>query len=501
MSPDTGLIELQLRLPCNHVVGSGCITTWLKENNSCPLCRLEFFQPEPRGTHGNGIAEGLEHEVQVDEDGDEDDNDRLRLLKSLCLDYCIQLALYLKTINIAETIFPKLLRLYPFSESVSNVYDRSTVEVVALGIYIASCNTGHPRSPREICNVEDKNGDRIRDSLGIHGDRIRELYGIIYERREELVDIHIRPFLERGEARWPSFDDQEMSDDEIECGRDLRDMRNRLAQDCTDLHLDFPIDALSQNIAGNLIHAGFRKLSHPDGSSYVHPSETAFVSVYIASHLVGQPVSQRAIEDLTGYSHAEIRYIYGLVRDKCDQLVSEAFQKTLDLRSWEILEADAGESDAGRQGGSQRDPSEEEDQANNEMEANTPDTLSRIHWTARLCTSYSNRLVLNRTYRTTGLAQQIAAKFSPVATLASCCPETLAAACVYVASAYMGYNIPYRDLVAATAVEISGFHNAHMLMAEEIVSGRVSVQDIVQSLPGRPLGVQDLGQLLLLPNT
>ena len=46
INASTGAVEVQIRLPCSHMIGSICISTWLSDRNSCPLCRKEFFDPE-----------------------------------------------------------------------------------------------------------------------------------------------------------------------------------------------------------------------------------------------------------------------------------------------------------------------------------------------------------------------------------------------------------------------------------------------------------------------
>ena len=63
ISRETGYVELLVRLPCTHLVGSGCISRWLTENNSCPICRREFFPAQPRPYLEHGVMDG-----QGDED-------------------------------------------------------------------------------------------------------------------------------------------------------------------------------------------------------------------------------------------------------------------------------------------------------------------------------------------------------------------------------------------------------------------------------------------------
>lgn len=62
----SGVIERAVRLPCNHVIGSECISLWLtpspsqrSNNNTCPICRHVLFEaPSP--------------ETETDHDSDDD---------------------------------------------------------------------------------------------------------------------------------------------------------------------------------------------------------------------------------------------------------------------------------------------------------------------------------------------------------------------------------------------------------------------------------------------
>ena len=62
LDPRTGVVEWEIRLPCNHTVGSSCIATWLNPTgaarNSCPLCRFIFFPAQSRPYLEHGIFEG-----------------------------------------------------------------------------------------------------------------------------------------------------------------------------------------------------------------------------------------------------------------------------------------------------------------------------------------------------------------------------------------------------------------------------------------------------------
>ena len=57
LNTETGIIEAEIRLSCGHTVGSACIVTWLRDNNTCPHCRKEFFPRQPRPYLEHGIMD------------------------------------------------------------------------------------------------------------------------------------------------------------------------------------------------------------------------------------------------------------------------------------------------------------------------------------------------------------------------------------------------------------------------------------------------------------
>lgn len=65
---ENGIVEVAVRLPCKHHVGSQCIISWLSPTgaagNSCPLCRVVFFPVQPRPY--------MEHEMMGDNEEDEE---------------------------------------------------------------------------------------------------------------------------------------------------------------------------------------------------------------------------------------------------------------------------------------------------------------------------------------------------------------------------------------------------------------------------------------------
>ncbi len=75
ISPESGLVETEVRLPCNHAFGSACIVRWLQNSNTCPICRETFIPPTHRPSIEPAIMDGQEANDNESDDNESDDNE------------------------------------------------------------------------------------------------------------------------------------------------------------------------------------------------------------------------------------------------------------------------------------------------------------------------------------------------------------------------------------------------------------------------------------------
>ena len=239
--------------------------------------------------------------------------------------YCVRLGLNLtEHQSLAKYIINNLLRLNLFrqtaSEFIGNIH---AVEVFALGIYIASGMVDCPRSPREISAAT---GMRVR------GNCIRQLFDLVWHRSWEIIDDHLMHQLERRDWLWPRMNGAYQDEDEdIEEAQDLRKMAWTCKDYCVTLQANLPTRHLALQIA-HIIEAGFALFSHPEGSIHVSQREIAATSIYVASHLVGQPVPRINIQNLLGVEFPDVRSTYRVVRRTCNQLTEQRFNGLLESR-------------------------------------------------------------------------------------------------------------------------------------------------------------------------
>ena len=279
LSRETGMIEAAIRLPCNHVIGSACIATWLKDTNTCPICRREFFQAQPRPNLEHGIIDGPDNENEGDQ----------RETSAIIEDFCDHLGLGAITRRISEHLVAKLAESALLDERHSNWC------VIAVGIYIVSHIVRRPRSPREIADI-----------TGLGAGHLREAYDIVYPEREELIDLSLSILLdevfdETGPLNWPA-PGNEVTDMEIESRRDLPILRERCEQGCNELGLGPAIAGLTTRIATRFLTANL--------VIDISIRETAAASIFMASHMMRHSLGFRRLAEVLRMNESRVRDAY-----------------------------------------------------------------------------------------------------------------------------------------------------------------------------------------------
>ena len=334
MNSETGLAENAIRLPCEHIVGSGCIAQWLRSNNTCPLCRHVFFPTQPRPYLEHGIMVSQTDQVQtnrtgtgrdrtsssaynvvanhlpqiVDRHRDRAHSNRRRTtrdqimngpvsgitnyfleIKLLCNRYCSELSLQLDVAHVAACVAANLVEPRP-SNDVLQTHDDNCI--IAVGIYVASDLTGHYRSPREIAGVID---DVSRQSIRATYDLIRDWRTVVDDDiRTQLVDIfNIQSLI------WPRSR-AELAAQESE----LESLIRVCTQYGIDLGVSDDITVLARKIATRVWTLPSLRQRRRS------PRRLAATCVYMAGHLMGLPRSKASISEVTSVSVADINNIY-----------------------------------------------------------------------------------------------------------------------------------------------------------------------------------------------
>ncbi|CAD6575003.1 MAG: hypothetical protein ASARMPREDX12_007057 [Alectoria sarmentosa] len=182
LSPETGIMELEVRLPCSHTVGSACIAKWLATNNTCPLCRRPFFPQQPRPYMEHEIMqetedEGPAHDQRRQSESDDDYLTRLTrsseshnnpLAFALRLAHQLGLSLHAAflALNIADS-----------ADSLTRLEHCSVNSIAAASVYLASHILSQPRGLADIARL-----------TAVSERAIQIVYTIIYSVRYELID-------------------------------------------------------------------------------------------------------------------------------------------------------------------------------------------------------------------------------------------------------------------------------------------------------------------------
>ena len=298
LSRETGTIEVEIRLPCKHTIGSACIAIWLKTNNTCPICRHEFFPAQPRPYLEHGIMDDEEDEdVDVDEDMDEDvdedvdrgNEDDQQNLGQLMDDYCAQLGLGRAICVLSCSIFPRLI------DSPNLNQGHTDLCMVAVSIYMASHIKREPRSPREVAAV-----------TGIPADHIRFTYDLIYPERRRVVPRYILYAMNTtsDNLNWPA-PGHELTDDQIEHDHMRQILREGCEDGCHELGLEVRVAEITYRIAEYLCNHGYM--------AHLSPRSLTAVSIFMASHITCCPVTTARIADVVRINEHVVQSAYSLV--------------------------------------------------------------------------------------------------------------------------------------------------------------------------------------------
>ena len=310
LSRETGTIEVATRLPCNHIVGSACIATWLKDNNTCPICRRVFFEAQPRPylEHGIMAGQGIH---------DEDEPRHIRHINEI---YCAQLGLLdMEVSMISGYLIQKLIESRLLGEG------HREECIIAVSIYMATHLTGIPKSPRQLANVTD-----------VEADHIRVIYDVIYPERERLADEHFLSLMEEvlgetGPPIWPA-PGHLVTDEEIEHHQSVQMLRERCEQACNELGLVAAGAEITHRVAARLYMAGIM--------ASLSPMELTAASMLMASDMTCSSISTRRVAEAIHMSESRVRHAYQTAYD---------FRHTLDGGSWlETLGGASIESVLGR---------------------------------------------------------------------------------------------------------------------------------------------------------
>ena len=190
INEETGLSETALRIDaCGHIVGSGCISVWLRANNTCPLCRHELFPAQPRPHYEHDPREGPISLMYPNEPRTARARilsgslggitEYLREMKRRCEIHCNQLRLQQGTAQIALYMLSNMLNPGTSNAVVLDRENVSDEKVVAISVYIATYLTGQPKTPYEVAGAI---GHVVR------GDSIHGIFSWMIERNELMDD-------------------------------------------------------------------------------------------------------------------------------------------------------------------------------------------------------------------------------------------------------------------------------------------------------------------------
>lgn len=444
---DTGAIECEIRLPCNHRLGSMCAFIWLKFNNTCPFCREPFFPAQPHPNLENGIMGAVIPNPSVDTRTPETLDDDADVLSDI-VRYCCNISIwdenvYAEVYLIAEPTAKNLRQLVQA--------DGFCLDSIAgTAVYIASHVLGHPRSSLELCRKIRQRHARSflefpREATPVE-DLIRPVYTRIYTDRENLIDPQMLGVLGRRHVEDvlaflpPPDSDEEVIRDETE-GPSFTISATALKSLCEQVSYLLghrgSVLQLVQQIAETIRESPYLGVRLA--------TRITAVSIFMAYHLAGLDTSYEQIQQFTGVAASTIRNTYRQLYPQRIHLVDSrsleyigrhdrhrALEVLISL-SWPPLPNEISNNQAHYSSGPEIDEITDS--------LTQTDDVTRIYeWLCeRVCTSLGlNAQVTELTYR---LAVKIGSEDR-----AGASPESVAAVSIYIATRLIGRPLSYAEI-------------------------------------------------------
>ena len=274
-----------------------CISTWLKSNKTCPICRKELF-PDQSYTdfEEEAVEDGIPNPlVAVPLVSFDDDDDLTGQVVRDCCD----------SFGLAEHVFYDAFRIFqPMYESVE-VWLRAA----GLNLHVVACFTmyivlyllGYPRPLMDFCNDLLVNESEIPD--------FRSCWAVMYHNRESLIDPSMLEVLGKGNMEYnlaclpePDFDEAAVQNEVTSRPANGSTLRMSSEKICQAIRNGYLIVGLVKQLAETIHESSY--LDAPSCDSIVS------AALFMAFHLVGTQKSYEQIHEITGVAVGMIRRTY-----------------------------------------------------------------------------------------------------------------------------------------------------------------------------------------------
>lgn len=337
LNSTTGTVELPVRLPCSHRVGTVCIATWLRNNNSCPACRATFFPAPPRPYLEHGIINARPSE-NARRMGGRDYTDPIEICDWLCERLALDGEVRVLAVSVSEPLSRKI-----------HVRDHDLAMCNAvISVYIA----WHLQNRND--NIAGFLANLSRTS-GIPENLIRSTYRYIHPNRMELIEpdilprlarLHMdgimallpTPDLENGPNNSDEYNDGESrtSDDTEHDTADGLELRGRLARIRGRLWEEHSeVDRALREVVEDLYYEIIESMDDYPELANRSAQFRMGASVFMACHLMGVEISYGRIARLYSVDERVLRKDYTCVFSRRNELIDSEIVQMMGTGSME----------------------------------------------------------------------------------------------------------------------------------------------------------------------